>query len=136
MRFMVSSHEKPENSPLYSVHTDLDSFILCNDESIDEPEPEDRDANNRVEPTDFNIMATLDLEENEEETLGQCTETETQSNENKTINSQLVISLKPIHNTKRKTLHTTMQTPYYNIAVKPTLGWKIMLNRKTIRYGE
>ena len=70
MKFMVSSPEKPENSPLYSVHTDLDSFILCNDESIDEPELEDRDASNRVEPIDFNIMATLDLEENEEETFG------------------------------------------------------------------
>ena len=70
MNFMVNSPKKPENSPLYSVHTDLDSFILCNDESIDEPEPEDRDANNRVEPIEFNIMATLDIEENEEETFG------------------------------------------------------------------
>ena len=65
MKFMVSSLEKPENSPLYSVRTYLDSFILCNDESIDEPELEDRDANNRVEPTYFNIMATLDIEGNE-----------------------------------------------------------------------
>ena len=70
MNFMVSSPEKPKNSPLYSVHTDLDSFILCNDESIDEPELEDRDANNRVEHIDLNIMATLDIEENEEETFG------------------------------------------------------------------
>jgi hypothetical protein len=28
---MVSSQEKPHNYPLYSVHYDLDSFILYND---------------------------------------------------------------------------------------------------------
>ena len=28
LKFMVSSPEKPENSPIYSVHTDLDLFIL------------------------------------------------------------------------------------------------------------
>ena len=57
----VSSPEKPENYPLYSVHIDLDSFILYNDESINEPELEDRDTNYIVEPTDLNIMATLDI---------------------------------------------------------------------------
>ena len=62
MKFMVSSPKQPKNSPLYSIHTDLDSFILCNDETMEEPELEDRDANNRVEPIDFNIMATLDIE--------------------------------------------------------------------------
>ena len=40
MNFLVSNLEKPENSPLYSVHTDLDSFILCNDESLGELESE------------------------------------------------------------------------------------------------
>ena len=33
---MVSSQEKPHNYPLYSVHFDLDSFILYNDEDINE----------------------------------------------------------------------------------------------------
>ena len=79
MKFMVNSPEMLENSPLYSIHIDLDSFILCNDESIDEPDLEDREENNRVEPIYFNIMATLDIEENEEETFGQCTKSETQS---------------------------------------------------------
>ena len=37
---MVSSQEKSENSPLYYVHTELDSFILCNDESFGELELE------------------------------------------------------------------------------------------------
>ena len=62
MKLFVNSPEKPENSPLYFVHTDLDSFILCNDESLKEPELENRDTNNETEPIDFNIMATLDLE--------------------------------------------------------------------------
>ena len=79
MKFLVSSPEKPENSPLYSVHTDLDSFILYNDESIEEPELENRDTNNEIEPIDFNIMSTLDLKENGEENFGQCTETKTPS---------------------------------------------------------
>ena len=70
MKFIVSSPDKPENSPFYSVHTDLNSFILCNDESINETEPKGRDERNRTEPIDFNIMATLDIEENEEETFG------------------------------------------------------------------
>ena len=32
MKYMVSSQERPEKSPLYSIHTNLDSFILYNDE--------------------------------------------------------------------------------------------------------
>ena len=42
MKFMVSSQEKSENSPLYSVHIDLDSFILYNDEFTNEQELEDK----------------------------------------------------------------------------------------------
>ena len=75
MKFLVSSPERPENSPLYSIHTDLDSFIFYNDESLGEPESENIDTNRGVKTTDLNIMATLDLEEHEEENLRQCTET-------------------------------------------------------------
>ena len=32
MKYLVSSHEKPENFPVYSVHSDMDSFILYNAE--------------------------------------------------------------------------------------------------------
>ena len=64
MKFLVSSPEKPENSPLYSVHTDLDSFIFCNDESFGGLESEDintrKGTHDETEPMDFNIMATLD----------------------------------------------------------------------------
>ena len=74
MKFLFSSPEKPENSPLYSVHTDLDSFILCSDESLEEPTPENRVTEHEMAPIDFNIMATLDSEINEVEISGQCTE--------------------------------------------------------------
>ena len=30
---MVSSEDKPQNFPIYSVHTDMDSFILFNDDN-------------------------------------------------------------------------------------------------------
>ena len=33
---MVSSQEKPHNYPLYSAHSDLDSFILYNDGDMEE----------------------------------------------------------------------------------------------------
>ena len=81
MKFMVSSPKKPKNSPLYSVHTDMDSFIFCNDESLGEPAPKNIDTNRGVETIDFNIMATLELEENEEGNPRQCTETEIRSEE-------------------------------------------------------
>ena len=33
---MVTSQKRPQNSPLYSVNTGLDSFILFNDETFSE----------------------------------------------------------------------------------------------------
>lgn len=30
MKYMVSSAEQPQNYPIYSVNSDMDSFILCN----------------------------------------------------------------------------------------------------------
>ena len=30
MKYVVSSQEKPQNFPIYSVHSDMDSFILYN----------------------------------------------------------------------------------------------------------
>jgi len=35
-KYMVSSQEKPDNYPLYSAHSDLDSFILYNDSDMGE----------------------------------------------------------------------------------------------------
>jgi len=33
MKYVVSSEEKPQNFPIYSIHSDMDSFILFNDDS-------------------------------------------------------------------------------------------------------
>ena len=82
MKFMVSSPKKPENSPLYSVHIDLDSFILYNDEFTDEQELGNTDLNKIVEATNSNIMAALEMEENKRETLEQCVESKNQSEQN------------------------------------------------------
>lgn len=32
MKYMVSSEENPQNFPIYSIHSDMDSFILFNDD--------------------------------------------------------------------------------------------------------
>ena len=79
LKFMVISSEKPENSPIYSVHTDLDSFILYNDESSNEPELEDNNLDNQLETPNLEINAVIDMEENERETLEQCIETTDQN---------------------------------------------------------
>jgi hypothetical protein len=36
MKYMASSQEKPHNYPLYSAHSDLNSFILYNDGDLEE----------------------------------------------------------------------------------------------------
>ena len=33
MKYVVSSQEKPQNLPIYSVHSDMDSYILYNVEN-------------------------------------------------------------------------------------------------------
>jgi len=35
MKYMVSIQDKPNNYPLYSVHSDMDSFILSNNECVE-----------------------------------------------------------------------------------------------------
>ena len=36
MQYTVRSQDRPQKSPLYSINTDLDSFIMFNDESLSE----------------------------------------------------------------------------------------------------
>ena len=79
LKFMVSSPKNPKNSPIYSVHTDLDSFILYNNESTNKIELEDNNSDNQLEAPNLEIMAVLDMEENERETFEQCVETSNQS---------------------------------------------------------
>jgi len=33
MKYVVSSEEKPQNFPIYSIHSNMDSFILFNDDT-------------------------------------------------------------------------------------------------------
>ena len=126
MKFLVSSPEKPENSPLYSVHTDLDSFILYNDQSSEEPRSDNGDTN--VEPMDFNIMATL--EEYNEGYHGKNAESVTLSEpETKSKCSQLIS-----HPVRTDTLHEkqnnplVVQTLQINIMANPTVGEGMKMN--------
>ena len=41
MKYMVSSLDRPNNTPIYSIHSDLDSFILYNENDLDEQVNED-----------------------------------------------------------------------------------------------
>ena len=66
MKYMVSSQERLENSPLYSIHTDLDSFILFNDDIPKEQELINEKTSNVVITSLSNIATTIDKEENEE----------------------------------------------------------------------
>ena len=40
MKYMVSNIDKPNNSPIYSIHSSLDSFILCNEDEITQQDKE------------------------------------------------------------------------------------------------
>ena len=65
---MVTSQERPDNSPLQSIHTNLDSFILYNDEIPNEQELFNETSPNLVFPPHPNIVASIDEEENKEKT--------------------------------------------------------------------
>ena len=79
MKYMVSNQEIPENSPLYSIHTDLDSLILYNDDIPNEQELVNETSSNIVVTTHMNIVAENDEEENEEETKRQFADSESYS---------------------------------------------------------
>ena len=53
MKYMVSSQEKPHNYPLYSAHSDLDSFILYHDSHTEEQDTQmTEEDTNRNESTE------------------------------------------------------------------------------------
>ena len=68
MKYMVSNQEIPVNSPLYSIHTNLGSFILFNDEIPNEQELITETSTHVVITSHSNIGATIDEKENEEKT--------------------------------------------------------------------
>lgn len=77
MKYVVSSEEKPQNFPIYSIHSDMDSFILFNDNTSlpnpDEPLALEHETNASDRPDDnsLEIISTAQttrtgLEENPE----------------------------------------------------------------------
>ena len=70
MKYMVSSQKRLDNTPLYSVHSDLDSFILHNEGDIDE-------KINEVE-TYLDILQQSNQSLNEELNNQNCDSPETQ----------------------------------------------------------
>jgi hypothetical protein len=67
MKYMVSSQEKPHNYPLYSAHSDLDSFILYNDGDLEEQiaqlEDDTPDSKEDKAITEVRNTATVESEE-------------------------------------------------------------------------
>ena len=59
MKYMVSSQERPENSPIYSIHTDLDSFILFNYETFNEQGCRQETSTNLVATSHPNMVANI-----------------------------------------------------------------------------
>jgi len=66
MKYMVSSEEKPQNFPIYAVHSDIDSYILFNDNttlSDNEVEPktliQEEDTNEQTATQETMIKQTL-----------------------------------------------------------------------------
>ena len=42
MKYMVRNIDRPKNTPFYSIHSDLDSFILYNEDEINQQEKENK----------------------------------------------------------------------------------------------
>ena len=59
MQYMVSNQERPKSSPIYSVHTSLDSFILFNHEISNEQET----LTNLMATPHYNIIVDTKKEE-------------------------------------------------------------------------
>ena len=78
MQYMVTSQERPQKSPLYSVNRGLDSFILFNDETFTE----------QVTLTD--LMANRQEEEDETELLKQFAKPENYSKQNMGLELQII----------------------------------------------
>ena len=67
MKYIVSNQERPNNSPLYSIHTNLDSFIPFNDDIPKEKELISEGTSKAMITQLSNIPTTIDEEENGEE---------------------------------------------------------------------
>ena len=106
MKFMVSSQEKSENSPLYSVHIDLDSFILYNDESFDELELESEKSPN--------ITKNMEGRDRKGEDLKKFAKSENYSKQNREYEKPTVHQLSANHESQeeRPQLHEKFKEQY------------------------
>ena len=69
MKYMVSNQETQENSPIYSIHTNLDSFILYNDEISNEQGLINETSTKIVVTPHPNIVASIEGKERKEKSL-------------------------------------------------------------------
>lgn len=92
MKFMVSSQENSENSPLYSVHTDLDSFNIYNDEKFDELELESEKSPN--------ITRNIGGEDRKGEDLKQFSKFENYNKQNREYEQPTLHQLSESHESK------------------------------------
>ena len=101
MQYMVTSQERPQNSPIYSVNTGLESFILFNDETFSE------------QVTLTKLMADREEEADETEVSKQFAKPKNYSKQNNGLELQithpLLLNLEsqeisPQHNEKPKEL--------------------------------
>ena len=69
MKYMVSSQERPENAPIYSIHIYLDSFVLYNDEIPYDKELVNEASTNIMVTPHPNIVAAIEEKERKEKSL-------------------------------------------------------------------
>ena len=72
MKYMVSNIEKPNNSPIYSIQSSLDSFILCNKDEITQPDKENMDPISSPEQSNLPSIKfkTLPINSNKKMKIG------------------------------------------------------------------
>ena len=97
MKYMVSNQERPKNSPLYSIHTSLDSFILYNDDISNEQGLINEKSTNIVATPSPNIVATIDEEENEEKTKKSLLIQKITANRSQVLSIKTIMNIVPIN---------------------------------------
>ena len=60
MKYMVNNKDKPHNTPFYSTHSDLDSFILYNEDEVTQIEKENEQEISAPKHLDLSPSQTLD----------------------------------------------------------------------------
>ena len=68
MKYMVSNMDKPNNTPIYSIQSSLDSFILCNEDEITQQDKENIDPIDSPEKSNFlsNQLQNIDNQQQQE----------------------------------------------------------------------